>query len=160
MQRFKIIGKPLLGEKYVEGKKEEKERKKEEEYRVRQRGCSLTHSAPTPPAVHPGITIWVNEIELERIMLSLVATTCALARKPCVSTNYVRTNLYIYIVTDEGLHHLDLMHFFFRPTGGNTRLMRRGKFSGLAILGRDSDFPIVLTATRTSTCSFLEMRGD
>ena len=26
-------------------------------YRVRQRGCSLTHSARTPPAVHPGIMI-------------------------------------------------------------------------------------------------------
>ena len=26
-------------------------------YRVRQRGCSLTHSARPPPAVHPGITI-------------------------------------------------------------------------------------------------------
>ena len=36
------------------------------EYRVRQRGCSLTHSARTPPAVHPGITIWVEEIELEK----------------------------------------------------------------------------------------------
>ena len=34
-------------------------------YRVRQRGCSLTHSARTPLAVHPGITIWVDEIELE-----------------------------------------------------------------------------------------------
>ena len=29
--RFKIIGKPLLGEKYVEGKKKERRRKKEEE---------------------------------------------------------------------------------------------------------------------------------
>ena len=36
------------------------------EYRVRQRGCSLTHSARTPPAVHPGITIWVDEIEIEK----------------------------------------------------------------------------------------------
>ena len=35
-------------------------------YRVRQRGCSLTHSARTPPAVHPGITNWVDEIELEK----------------------------------------------------------------------------------------------
>ena len=35
-------------------------------YRVRQRGCSLTHSARTPPAVHPGITIWVDEIEFEK----------------------------------------------------------------------------------------------
>ena len=26
-------------------------------YRVRPRGCSLTHSARTPPAVHPGMTI-------------------------------------------------------------------------------------------------------
>ena len=35
-------------------------------YRVRQRGCSLTHSARTPPAVHPGITIWVDEVEIEK----------------------------------------------------------------------------------------------
>ena len=35
-------------------------------YRVRQRGCSLTHSAHTPPAVHQGITIWVDEIEFEK----------------------------------------------------------------------------------------------
>ena len=27
-------------------------------YRVCQRGCSLTHSARTPPAVHLGLTIW------------------------------------------------------------------------------------------------------
>ena len=61
MQKIKIVGKPLLGEKYVEGKR----KKEEEEYRVRQRGCSLTNSARTPPADHPGITIWVDEIELE-----------------------------------------------------------------------------------------------
>ena len=36
------------------------------EYRVRERGCSLTHSARTPPSVHPGITIWVDEIEIEK----------------------------------------------------------------------------------------------
>ena len=36
------------------------------EYRVRQRGCSLTHSARTPPAVHPGITIWVEKIEIDK----------------------------------------------------------------------------------------------
>ena len=35
-------------------------------YHLRQRWCSLTHSARTPPAVHPGITIWVDEIELEK----------------------------------------------------------------------------------------------
>ena len=35
-------------------------------YRVHQRGCSLTHSARTPPAVHQGITIWVDEIEFEK----------------------------------------------------------------------------------------------
>ena len=29
-------------------------------------GCSRTHSARTPPAVHPGITIWVDKIELEK----------------------------------------------------------------------------------------------
>ena len=40
--------------------------KKNNKYRVRQKGCSLTHSAPTPPAVHQGITIWVDEIEFEK----------------------------------------------------------------------------------------------
>ena len=35
-------------------------------YRVRQRGCSLTHSARTPPAVHQGITIWVDELNLRK----------------------------------------------------------------------------------------------
>ena len=30
MQKFKIIGKPLLGEKYVEGKKKKDERRKKE----------------------------------------------------------------------------------------------------------------------------------
>ena len=44
----------LIGLKYIE------------RYRVRQRGCSLTHSARTPPAVHPGITIWVDEIKIEK----------------------------------------------------------------------------------------------
>ena len=37
--------------------------KNRNKYCVRQR--ALTHSARTPPAVHPGITIWVDEIELE-----------------------------------------------------------------------------------------------
>ena len=40
MQKFKLIGKPLLGEKYVEGKKKEKERKNNAKFRghyVRQR---------------------------------------------------------------------------------------------------------------------------
>ena len=35
-------------------------------YRIRQRGCSLTHSARTPPDVHQGITIWVDKIEFEK----------------------------------------------------------------------------------------------
>ena len=56
---FNFLGKPLLGEKYVEGKRKKKK------YSVLQRGCSLTHSARTPPAVHPGITIWVDKIEIE-----------------------------------------------------------------------------------------------
>ena len=30
------------------------------QYRVCQRGCSLTHSARTLPAVHPGFTIWLK----------------------------------------------------------------------------------------------------
>ena len=53
MQKFKFIGKSMWKEK------------EKEEYRVRQRGCSLTHSARNPPAGHPGITIWVDEIEIE-----------------------------------------------------------------------------------------------
>ena len=30
------------------------------------KGCSLTHSARNPPAVHQEITIWVDEIEFEK----------------------------------------------------------------------------------------------
>ena len=33
------------------------------EYACAERGNSLNHSARTPPAVHPVITIWVDEIE-------------------------------------------------------------------------------------------------
>ena len=40
-------------------------------YRVRQRGYSLTNSARTPPAVHPGITIWVDKIEIEEKNLKI-----------------------------------------------------------------------------------------
>ena len=40
MQKFKLIGKPLLGEKYVEGKK--KERKKEEERRRRKNNAKFS----------------------------------------------------------------------------------------------------------------------
>ena len=43
-----------------------KQQGREGEYRFRQRGCSLTHSARTPLAVHQGITIWVDEIEFEK----------------------------------------------------------------------------------------------
>ena len=32
---------------------------------VRRGGSSLTHSARTPPAIHPGITIWVDKIEID-----------------------------------------------------------------------------------------------
>ena len=35
-------------------------------YRIRQRGCSLNHSARILPAVHQGIMIWVDEIEIEK----------------------------------------------------------------------------------------------
>ena len=83
MQKFKIIGKPLLGEKYVEGKKEEEEGRKEEGimpslvatisalarttyvrmHYVRTnmrapRGVFSYPYARTLPAVHPGMTIW------------------------------------------------------------------------------------------------------
>ena len=37
------------------------------EYCVRQRGSSHSHSARNMPAVHPGITMWVDEIELENL---------------------------------------------------------------------------------------------
>ena len=45
----------------VSGRKKKKERKN-----IAFTYCSLTHRARTPPAVNPGITIWVNEIELEK----------------------------------------------------------------------------------------------
>ena len=46
----------------MEGKKKEIIKK---EYGVCQRGCSLTYSARTPPVIHPGITIWVDKIEID-----------------------------------------------------------------------------------------------
>ena len=63
-------------------------------------GSLLTHSARTPPAVHPGITIWGREVsgkkkkkeEKEgRIMPCLMATMSALARTTCVRTHSIRT---------------------------------------------------------------------
>ena len=125
-----FLGKPLLGEKYGEGKR--RKRKKEErimtslvattsalarkpcvsthyvrtnnakfsghyvyprtetvrahalrshQYRVRQRGCSLTHSERTPPAVHPWITIWVHEIEIEKRSFFLFLNEIELEKK-------------------------------------------------------------------------------
>ena len=51
MQKFKIIGKPLLGDKYVKGKKKEKKNNaKFSGYYVRpqgQRACARTTFAPT-----------------------------------------------------------------------------------------------------------------
>ena len=53
-------------EKKLQQEKKKKQLNKNKKYRVRQRGCSLTHSTRTPPAFHPGITIWIDEIEIEK----------------------------------------------------------------------------------------------
>ena len=42
------------------------------------------------PTTYIQLTLWLDQKEKER---SLVATTSALARVPCVSTHYVRTNI-------------------------------------------------------------------
>ena len=38
--------------------------------------------------------------------------------------------------------------------------MAKGNFSGLDTLGRDSDYPLVITTQKKKTCAFLELRGD
>ena len=78
MQKFKIVGKPLLGEKYVEGKKEEKKKKEEKNtakcsrHYVRphanaQSLCARTPFAPivisTPLSVPPAASVWATKTE-------------------------------------------------------------------------------------------------
>ena len=50
MQKFKIVGKPLLGEKYVEGKK--KERKKEGRRRRRKKNNAKLSGQYVRPRTH------------------------------------------------------------------------------------------------------------
>ena len=65
-------------------------------------------------------------------------------------------------VTVRGLHYLDLgcTAFGYNPNNSSAILMAKGNFSGLDTLGRDSDYPLVITTQKKKTCAFLELRGD
>ena len=38
-------------------------------------------------------------------------------------------------------------------------LLMHGDFFGLDVVGKETDFPIILTTTKTRNCCYLEMRG-
>ena len=38
-------------------------------------------------------------------------------------------------------------------------LLFRGDYFGLDVMGKETDFPIILTTTKTRHCCYLEMRG-
>ena len=44
--------------------------------------------------------------------------------------------------------------------GSGFEMMVTGTYEGLAILGAETEFPIILTTRKTSDCCFLEMRGS
>ena len=95
MQELKIIGKPLLGEKYVEGRK--KERKKKKKNNAKFSGhyvCPRTHNVHAHALRLTEITNKRkrNKKKERRIMPSLVATMSALARTMCMRMHSVHTN--------------------------------------------------------------------
>ena len=59
-------------------------------------------------------------------------------------------------VTESGLGYYGLQPF---GPGSGFESIVTGTFAGLAILGPDSEFPVVLTTSKTDQCCFLEMRG-
>ena len=56
------------------------------------------------------------------------------------------------------MYYLDLGFITFKRAM-DPQLLESGNFRGLAVLGFDSDFPLLLTTTRNEFCSFLEIRG-
>ena len=54
---------------------------------------------------------------------------------------------------------MDLLSHKLNKSRNNYFLVRRGAFSGLAVLVVCTDFPILVTTTKTRDCVFLELRG-
>ena len=65
-------------------------------------------------------------------------------------------NLIHISVTESGLVYYGLQPI--GPGSGYEPIVT-GTFAGLAILGPDSEYPAVLTTSKTVHCCFLEMRG-
>ena len=59
-------------------------------------------------------------------------------------------------VTESGLGCYGLQPF---GPGSGYEPVVDGSFAGLAILGPESEFPVILTTSKTDQCCFLEMRG-
>ena len=62
-------------------------------------------------------------------------------------------------VTADGLYQIDLMYVLTRAPRPLFQLLLRGAFFGLDVMGKGSDFPIILTTSKTKHCCYLEMRG-
>ena len=67
--------------------------------------------------------------------------------------------LIMFLVTDDGIYYLHLMHSYF-GTQGAFHLWIAGDFHGLEILEADSEYQVLLTTRRTRSCCFLELRGS
>ena len=65
-------------------------------------------------------------------------------------------NLIHISVTESGLGYYGLQPI---GPGSGYEPVVTGTFAGLAILGPDSEFPVVLTTSKSDQCCFLEMRG-
>ena len=65
-------------------------------------------------------------------------------------------NLIHISVTESGLGYYGLQPI---GPGSGYEPVVTGTFAGLAILGPDSEFPVVLTTSKSEQCCFLEMRG-
>jgi hypothetical protein len=78
-----------------------------------------------------------------------------------VEISFHVSNSIIIVVTEDGLFTLDLMLMVLssQKCAGRTRLIVPGTFSGLEVLEPYSEYPMILTTQKNSTCCFLEIRG-
>jgi hypothetical protein len=60
-------------------------------------------------------------------------------------------------VTTVGLYYIGFGGF--DQSRGRYELLVRGSFAGLAILGAETDYPLIVTTKPGTNCCFLEMRG-
>ena len=61
------------------------------------------------------------------------------------------------LVTDVGFYYIGFGGII--QSRGRYELLVRGSFSGLAILGAGTDYPLVVTTKTGRDCCFLEIRG-